>query len=67
MASRRTLRLYERYEKQFGKPDLILAHSVTWAGYAASSLITGKLWDSIPGGGAPEFFCLEYRGGHAGW
>ncbi len=33
--SARTRRLYERYEKEFGKPDLILAHSVTWAGYAA--------------------------------
>jgi glycosyltransferase involved in cell wall biosynthesis len=30
-----TSKLYERYEKQFGKPDLILAHSVTWAGYAS--------------------------------
>jgi len=28
-------RVYRKYEKQFGKPDLILAHSVTWAGYAA--------------------------------
>lgn len=32
--ARHTTRLYRRYEKQFGKPDLILAHSVTWAGYA---------------------------------
>ncbi|MCK5135204.1 MAG: glycosyltransferase [Bacteroidales bacterium] len=32
----RTKRIYRKYEKQFGKPDLILAHSVTWAGYAAS-------------------------------
>lgn len=31
-----TRRLYRRYEKEFGKPDLILCHSVTWAGYAAS-------------------------------
>ncbi len=31
-----TSRMYKRYEKRFGKPDLILAHSVTWAGYAAS-------------------------------
>ena len=30
-----TRRIYLKYEKQFGKPDLILAHSVTWAGYAA--------------------------------
>ncbi|MEN8157386.1 MAG: glycosyltransferase [Bacteroidota bacterium] len=34
--SRQTRRLYGQYEKRFGKPDLILAHSVTWAGYAAS-------------------------------
>ena len=34
--SRRTGRSYERYALQFGKPGLILAHSVTWAGYAAS-------------------------------
>ena len=33
-----TCRMYKRYEKQFGKPDLILAHSVTWAGYAASMI-----------------------------
>ncbi|MFH0757183.1 MAG: glycosyltransferase [Bacteroidota bacterium] len=33
--SARTRKLYERYEKEFGKPDLILAHSVTWAAYAA--------------------------------
>lgn len=31
-----TKALYKRYEKEFGKPDLILTHSVTWAGYAAS-------------------------------
>ena len=31
-----TKKLYDRYQKKFGKPDLILAHSVTWAGYAAS-------------------------------
>jgi len=30
-----TRRRYKRYEKEFGKPDLILCHSVTWAGYAA--------------------------------
>ena len=34
----RTLKLYRRYEKQFGAPDLILAHSVTWGGYAASKI-----------------------------
>ena len=33
--SRRVVKLYTRYQGRFGKPDLILAHSVTWAGYAA--------------------------------
>jgi glycosyltransferase involved in cell wall biosynthesis len=33
--SRRTTDHFERYAREFGKPDLILAHSVTWAGYAA--------------------------------
>lgn len=33
--ARHTARIYRRYEKQFGRPDLILAHSVTWAGYAS--------------------------------
>ncbi len=33
--SRQCHRIYRKYEKQFGKPDLILAHSVTWAGFAA--------------------------------
>jgi len=33
--ARKTARIYMRYEKQYGKPDLLLAHSVTWAGYAA--------------------------------
>ncbi len=32
----KTERIYKKYQKQFGRPDLILAHSVTWAGYAAS-------------------------------
>jgi len=32
----RTLRIYERDVYRTGKPGLILAHSVTWAGYAAS-------------------------------
>ena len=36
--ARQTARIYRRYEKQFGRPDLILAHSVTWAGYAAYRL-----------------------------
>jgi glycosyltransferase involved in cell wall biosynthesis len=33
--ARQTVRIYLKYVKQFGHPDLILAHSVTWAGYAA--------------------------------
>ena len=33
--ARRTARMYNRYENKYGKPDLVLAHSVTWAGYAA--------------------------------
>jgi glycosyltransferase involved in cell wall biosynthesis len=33
--SRQTLRMYKRYEREYGSPALILAHSVTWAGYAA--------------------------------
>ena len=33
--ARRTSRMYRRYEKQFGRPGLLLVHSVTWAGYAA--------------------------------
>lgn len=33
--ARQSARIYKRYIKQFGEPDLILAHSVTWAGYAA--------------------------------
>ncbi len=33
--SKRVVKLYARYQRRFGKPDLILAHSVTWAGYAA--------------------------------
>lgn len=34
--SRKTMKLFTRYQKSFGKPGLILTHSVTWAGYAAS-------------------------------
>jgi glycosyltransferase involved in cell wall biosynthesis len=33
--SRQTKRLYGKYQDEFGRPDLIMAHSVTWAGYAA--------------------------------
>ena len=39
--SRQTRELYRKYQEEFGRPDLILAHSVTWAGYAAW-LIRGK-------------------------
>ena len=34
--SRQTLNLFYRYIREFGKPDIILAHSATWAGYAAA-------------------------------
>jgi len=34
--SRRLVKLYTRYQERYDKPDLILVHSVTWAGYAAS-------------------------------
>jgi glycosyltransferase involved in cell wall biosynthesis len=37
--ARHTCRLYGKYERQFGKPDLILCHSVTWAGFAASLIM----------------------------
>jgi glycosyltransferase involved in cell wall biosynthesis len=33
--ARRTLRIFRKYEKLFGRPALVVAHSVTWAGYAA--------------------------------
>jgi glycosyltransferase involved in cell wall biosynthesis len=36
--TRQTCRIYERYVSEFGAPDLIMAHSVTWAGYAASRI-----------------------------
>jgi glycosyltransferase involved in cell wall biosynthesis len=50
--SRSTRRLYGRYVKRHGKPDLILAHSVTWAGYAAS--LIGKRY-GIP------YLIVEHR------
>jgi glycosyltransferase involved in cell wall biosynthesis len=34
--SKKTSRLYARYARSFGHPDLILCHSVTWAGVAAA-------------------------------
>ncbi|MFC2115911.1 glycosyltransferase [Bacteroidota bacterium] len=33
--SKSTLRLYKKYQARFGKPDIVLAHSAMWAGYAA--------------------------------
>ena len=36
--SNSTVKLFRRYERTFGKPDLILAHSSIWAGYAASHI-----------------------------
>ncbi len=33
-----TVRLYKKYQKQFGKPDLILAHSGIWGGCAAEQI-----------------------------
>jgi glycosyltransferase involved in cell wall biosynthesis len=33
--ARHTLSTYRKYEQEFGRPDLLLAHSATWAGYAA--------------------------------
>ncbi|KPL09150.1 MAG: hypothetical protein AMS26_23235 [Bacteroides sp. SM23_62] len=37
-----TLRLFQKYEHSFGKPDIILAHSSIWAGYAASLIAAGS-------------------------
>lgn len=34
--SNSVLKSFALYQEQHGKPDLILAHSVTWAGYASS-------------------------------
>ena len=34
--ARRTLRMYDMYVRRFGQPDLIHAHSATWAAYAAA-------------------------------
>ncbi len=39
--SGQTLKLFDRYARDYGKPDIILAHSATWAGYAAA-LISKK-------------------------
>lgn len=50
--ARKTTRIYQKYEKSFGRPDLVLAHSVTWAGYAACLL---KFKYGIP------FIIVEHR------
>jgi glycosyltransferase involved in cell wall biosynthesis len=34
--SKQTARLFDRYIREVSKPDIILAHSATWAGYAAA-------------------------------
>lgn len=36
--SKSTLRLFIKYQQIYGKPDIILAHSAMWAGYAASQI-----------------------------
>jgi glycosyltransferase involved in cell wall biosynthesis len=33
-----TEKLFRRYQRSFGTPDIILAHSAIWAGYAASKI-----------------------------
>lgn len=35
-----TVKLFQKYQAAFGKPDIILAHSAIWAGYAASQIST---------------------------
>jgi len=35
---RSTVRLFHRYTRRFGKPDLILAHSAMWGGLAAARI-----------------------------
>lgn len=47
-----TLRMYKRYANEYGTPDLILTHSVTWAGYAASLI---KEYDGVP------YLVVEHR------
>lgn len=51
--SSETLKMFEAYCLQFGKPDLLHVHSVLWAGYAAS-LIKEK--HNIP------YIITEHRG-----
>ena len=50
--SRQTRSLYGKYEKKYGRPDLILAHSVTWAGYAAWLI---REWYDVP------YIVVEHR------
>ena len=33
--AKNTLKLFEKYQKKFGKPDIIHVHSAIWGGYAA--------------------------------
>jgi glycosyltransferase involved in cell wall biosynthesis len=33
-----TVKLFQKYQRTFGKPDLMLAHSSIWAGYTASQI-----------------------------
>ncbi|MFZ5939363.1 MAG: glycosyltransferase [Bacteroidota bacterium] len=36
--ARRYLKLYKWYESKYGVPDVLIAHSAVWAGYAASGI-----------------------------
>jgi len=38
---RSTVRLFRRYARRVGKPDIILAHSAMWAGLAAAKICKG--------------------------
>lgn len=51
--SKATLKLFDKYVKRYGKPDIIHAHSCMWAGYAAA-LIKEKY--NIP------YVVTEHRG-----
>lgn len=51
--SKSTLKLYAKYQSRFGEPDIILAHSAMWAGYAASLI---KLKYQVP------YIVNEHRG-----
>jgi len=51
--SGKTARLYNRYERDYGRPDLILCHSVTWAG-VAGAMIRSK--HGVP------YIIVEHRG-----